>query len=83
MLAAGLISAEEAYEIVAQSRGNDYDSRPHHQVGYPPVWILKPLIQGKGWYVRGYFLASQTWFVSFHPSKSYPDGQPLKERNRD
>lgn len=70
LLAAGVISPEEAAEIVAQSRGNDYESRPHHQVKYPPVWILTPLVKGTSWYVKGYFLADQTWFISFHPSNS-------------
>ncbi|MCA9791031.1 MAG: hypothetical protein KC910_04520 [Candidatus Eremiobacteraeota bacterium] len=70
LLAAGLLTPEEAIEIVKCTLGTQHENQAHHQVGYPPIWILKPTFQGETWYVKGYFLAEQTWFISFHPSKS-------------
>lgn len=70
LLAAGLISVKKAKEIVSCTNGRQYESRPHHQVSFPPVWIFKPQHQGIRWYIKGYFLGSQSWFISFHPSKS-------------
>lgn len=70
LLAAGLLSTEDAIGIVKCTRGNQHENRQHHQVGFPKVWIMKPSYQGVDWYIKGYFLGDQTWFISFHPSKS-------------
>ena len=68
-LAVGLISAEEAAEIISSTNGRQHENRDHHQVSFPKVWILKPVFQDRPWYIKGYFLGGQTWFISFHPSK--------------
>lgn len=69
LLAAGLITAERAIEIVMCARGQQHESRSHHQVTDLQIWIFKPVHEGAVWYVKGYFAEDQTWFISFHPSK--------------
>jgi hypothetical protein len=69
LLAAGLISAERAIEIVMCTKGQQHENRSHHQVADLQIWVLKPVHEGVVWYVKGYFAGEQTWFISFHPSK--------------
>jgi len=70
LLAAGLVSTEEALEIVMCTKGHQHENKRHHQVAFPQVWILKPVFKEECWYVKGYFLGNQTWFISFHPTKA-------------
>ena len=67
-LAAGKLTPDEATEILKVTRGNQHQNLPHHQVNKPGVWVFKPDVGGVEWYIKGYFLAGQTWFISFHPS---------------
>jgi hypothetical protein len=60
LLAAGLLSAERAIEIVMCARGQQHENRCHHQVAELQIWILKPVYEGAVWYVKGYFAGEQT-----------------------
>ncbi|EKB1982651.1 hypothetical protein ACU440_004504 [Vibrio alginolyticus] len=65
-LAVGDITKEEVVEILKKSRGNEYESSPHHHVKSIDVHIVVTKYKGQEWYIKWYFLEPDTIFISVH-----------------
>lgn len=69
-LSDGRLNIEEACALVALTRGDQSESRPHHDKADLTVWIFKPVLKGKRWYIKFQRTAQgRAKFLSFHPSE--------------
>ena len=69
-LSDGRLSIEEACALVALTRGDQAESKPHHERAELIVWIFKPALDGKRWYIKFQRTAQgRAKFLSFHPSE--------------
>lgn len=69
-LSDGRVSIEEACALVALTRGDQSESKPHHERTDLVVWIFKPVLKGKRWYIKFQRTAQgRAKFISFHPSE--------------
>lgn len=64
LLQMGLITADDALEIVERTRGGQATSSTHHFDSSVTVWVFKP----DDWYLK-FYLLDQCWFISFHKSE--------------
>ncbi|MFT4927083.1 MAG: hypothetical protein ACI8WB_003189, partial [Phenylobacterium sp.] len=62
------LSEETVIELIKKTSGNDYETRPHHQVASVDVHILKPFKDGQKWYIKFYFIDPNVIFISVHES---------------
>ncbi len=66
LLATGLISAEEAAQVIGRSSGTNYSCSPHHFDADIGVHVIKTTFWGLNWYIKWYFLDPDSVFISFH-----------------
>lgn len=66
LLATGLVSLEEAVYIISRSHGNGYLVSPHHFDKKLDVHVLKVKLSVQTWYIKWYFIGSDSVFISFH-----------------
>ena len=66
LFATGFISLEEAAQIIGRSKGDGYFSMPHHLDYKIDVHVIKTIFLGQHWYIKWYFLESDSVFISFH-----------------
>lgn len=66
LFATGSISLDEATSIIGRSKGDGYSSSPHHFDNAIDVHVIKTMFSGQGWYIKWYFLHSDSVFISFH-----------------
>lgn len=66
LLATGQISIGEVTNIISQARGNEYESSQHHVINELDVHVVKTSYQGKGWYIKWYFVEPNSIFISVH-----------------
>jgi len=66
LLATGLISVEQAAQIIGRSSGARYSSSPHHFDNDIDVHVIKTTFLGLNWYIKWYFLDPDSVFISFH-----------------
>lgn len=62
LLLTGEMSVEEVMGLINKTRGNQYESSPHHAAPEIEVHTFKP----DGWYVKFYFLEPDIVFISVH-----------------
>ena len=65
-LAIGLVSLKEAEKIIGRSAGIDYICSAHHFDSYIDVHVIKTWYSGRRWYIKWYFLDTDSVFISFH-----------------
>lgn len=68
LLAIGVVSVEEAVYIIGRSRGDGYSVSPHHFDRKLDVHVIKTILSVQAWYIKGYFLGTDSVFMSFHQS---------------
>lgn len=66
LLEVGAISVEEVADIIRRSRGNDYESSPHHMDPSIDVHVIKTRYQSEQWYIKWYFIEPDVVFISVH-----------------
>ena len=66
LLAIGVVSLEEVAYIIGRSRGDGYSVSPHHFDKEIDVHVIVTKLSVKAWYVKWYFLESDSVFISFH-----------------
>ena len=66
LLAVGEVSLEDVVAVVAQSRGSDYQSTPHHQIAGVEVHVISTQYAGVSWYLKWYFVEPNSVFISVH-----------------
>ena len=66
LFATGLVSLDEAALIIGRSKGDGYFSAPHHFDNKIDVHVIKTIFSGQKWYIKWYFLDSDSVFISFH-----------------
>ncbi|CAM3886444.1 hypothetical protein [Rheinheimera salexigens] len=64
----GLITDEQVIGLIKQCRGSEYEVSPHHSAPSIDVHVLKPVKNGKRWYIKFYFLEPDVVFISVHES---------------
>ena len=69
VLAAGLLSEDEAMVILGSVRGQQAESSVHHYDSSQRVWIMKPSVAGVRWYLKAYLQEEWVIFLSFHSSE--------------
>jgi len=62
LLSTGAITVATVVDIIKRSRGGDYTCSPHHLAAEIDVHV----ISREGWYIKFYFVAPQTIFISVH-----------------
>lgn len=62
LLATGTISVDEVLSLLQKSNGLQYSTSPHHADDMIDVHLLKT----GGWYIKFYFIDSDTMFISVH-----------------
>lgn len=74
LLAVGLVTPNEVAGLLNACRGTQYECQPHHEIAkdvevhiFKPECSLRPDEPRRQWYVKLYFLAPDTWFISVHP----------------
>ncbi len=71
LLATGAVTADEVKRMVGRCTGLQYKARPMTGVPGTLKHELKPVIAGKQWFIRFYFVQGPTdlaMFISVHPS---------------
>ncbi|MCG8609430.1 MAG: hypothetical protein MI864_02745 [Pseudomonadales bacterium] len=66
LLEVGVVSVEEVAEIIRRSRGNEYESSPHHMDNNIDVHVIKTRYQSAQWYIKWYFIEPDAVFISVH-----------------
>ena len=66
LLAIGVVSLEEAAYIIGRSRGDGYSVSPHHLDKEIDVHVVVTRFSVQTWYVKWYFLESDSVFIGFH-----------------
>jgi len=66
LLEVGVISIEEVTEILKRSRGNEYESSPHHLDKSIHVHVIKTRHKSEQWYIKWYFIEPDAVFISVH-----------------
>ena len=66
LLAIGVVSLEEAAYIIGRSRGDGYSVSPHHLDKEIDVHVVVTRFSVQVWYVKWYFLESDSVFIGFH-----------------
>lgn len=66
LLEVGVISIEEVTQILKKSRGNEYESSPHHMDQSIDVHVVKTSYQREEWYIKWYFVEPDAVFISVH-----------------
>ena len=67
LLATGDVDAAFVISLLQATTGRQAGSQPHHQVPGIQVWVLKPSVHGRRWYVKAYLL-DDLWVISVHAS---------------
>jgi hypothetical protein len=71
-LATGQLSPEDVKRMIGMCRGTQYTAKPMSEDPDTLKHELKPVIDGKQWFIRFYFVetpADVTMFISVHPSR--------------
>jgi len=69
-LSDGRLTIVEACALVTLTRGDQAESKAHNERANLVVWILKPVQNGKRWYIKFQRTAQdRAKFISFHPSE--------------
>ena len=66
LLAAEEITIKKLINILKQTRGSEYKSSPHHCISSVTVHIVKTSYSGVKWYIKWYFIAPNSIFISIH-----------------
>ena len=66
LFATGSISLDEAACIIGRSNGDGYFSLSHHFDNTIDVHVIKTMYSNQRWYIKWYFLDSDSVFISFH-----------------
>ena len=60
--ATGDVTAEFVAKVIGRCNGRDHSMSPHHRA----LHVTVHLIRREGWYIKFYFVAPDTWFISVH-----------------
>ena len=66
LLEVGDVSIEEVVQVLKGSRGNEYESSPHHMDQSIDVHVIKTSYQSMRWYIKWYFVEPDAVFISVH-----------------
>lgn len=66
LLNTGVVSIEYVCQILKKSRGNEYESSPHHMDQSIDVHVVKTIYKQERWYVKWYFIEPDAVFISVH-----------------
>jgi hypothetical protein len=66
LLAIGEVSLDEVAHLIAQCRGHEYSTSPHHLDREITVHVFKPRRGDERWYIKGYILEPNAVFISVH-----------------
>jgi hypothetical protein len=66
LLATGDITTKEVIDILKKSRGSEHQSSPHYYDSNINVHIIKTSYSGVKWYIKWYFIAPNSIFISIH-----------------
>lgn len=66
LLEVGDIGTEDLIQILKKSRGNEYESSPHHMDSSIDVHVVKTRYSSEQWYVKWYFVEPDVVFISVH-----------------
>ncbi len=66
LLATGDITIANIIDILKKSRSNEHQSSPHHSISGVTVHIIKTSYSGDEWYIKWYFIAPNSVFISIH-----------------
>ena len=62
LMATGLITTREVFDLLKKARGNDHTESPHHSHQTITVNVVKI----RNWYIKWYFLEPDVVFISVH-----------------
>jgi hypothetical protein len=71
LLATGAVSVEEVKQMIGRCTGHQYKARPMTEDPDTLKHELKPVIAGRQWFIRFYFVHAPdelAMFISVHPS---------------
>jgi hypothetical protein len=66
LLAVGDVSVEFVIGLLKACRGTQYTATPYHFDRRIACHQFRPVVAGKGWYVKAYFLSADAVFISVH-----------------
>lgn len=67
LLAVGELSAEDVIVMLQRCRGTRHQAGPHDFDRSVTVHQFRPLVRGRSWYIKVYFLEEIAVFISVHP----------------
>lgn len=65
----GDLSVLDLIEIIKCTTGNNYETSKHHLDISADIHVMKPVKEGKKWYIKFYFFEPNTVFISVHESE--------------
>ena len=64
----GRVDEQFVIGAILATRGQDVERGVHDQMPSVEIWVLKPLIKRRRWYIKFYIL-EDVYFISVHPAK--------------
>lgn len=66
LLLVGVVSISEVIELLNATKGYQFSCSKHHLIKGIDVYIFRPYVKGKGWYIKCYLIEPDIWFISVH-----------------
>jgi hypothetical protein len=66
LLAVGEVTPEFVVSLLKRCHGGQYTSSPYHFDRSVDCHLFKPVVDGRAWYLKAYFLSADAVFISVH-----------------